>query len=291
MGSKLPVLATTKQAYRLIRNHLLLHLKAIWPPIVFLVLAEFLFHKMVGNADNLSEVISALFGSPWYELGGAVLAWLAGLKFLLSFSISWRRRLLLGEKFDPFYFKRPFWLYLAFLLVTYGWILVVLALPILLTLPMTARRTSACVTGDIARCFGGLALPGVVLVAVACAFVVWGIIRQVPYFTVLTLGGSGWRGSVSVMRGNVLRYGTAWLLAMLPIMALNFALDRVVSMSGANVAQTSVALGEASFRQAMLFLHFSLGASIGAITYSVLLANRAPDELGYHMEKSGRSET
>ncbi len=271
MPSRLPVFATTKRAYRLIQNHLLLHLKAIWPPIVFLVLAEFLFHKMVGNAHSLSAVISALFGSPWYELAGAVLAWLTGLKFLLSFSISWRRHLLLSEKFDPFYFKRPFWRYVGFLLVTYGWMLVVLALPILLTLTVTARRASACVIGDIGRCFGGLAVPGAVFLAVVCAFILWGIIRQIPYFTVLALGGSGWRRSVSVMRGNVLRYGTAWMLAMLPIMALNFALDRVVSMSGVDVAQTSVALGEAAFRQAMLFLHFSLGASIGAITYAALL--------------------
>jgi hypothetical protein len=62
---------------------------------------------------------------------GATVAWLIGLKFLLSFSISWRRHLLLGEKFDPFFFKLPFWKYLGYLVLTYAWAVPVLALSFL----------------------------------------------------------------------------------------------------------------------------------------------------------------
>ena len=96
MPRKLPVFATTKQAYILLWRHLGLHAKAIWSPIVFLAAAEFAYHKMIGDAHTLSGKLSAALASPWY-LVGAALAWLAGLKFLLSFSISWRRHLLLGE--------------------------------------------------------------------------------------------------------------------------------------------------------------------------------------------------
>ncbi len=60
----LPVFATTKQAYALLWRYWWLHVKAIWPPIVFLVTAEFLYHKMVGNSHGLSEKWHALLTAP-----------------------------------------------------------------------------------------------------------------------------------------------------------------------------------------------------------------------------------
>lgn len=127
----LPILATAVKAYELLWRCRGLHAKAIWPPVVFLVLAEFLYHRMVGEAHGPSARWHAVLASPWYMPTGATVAWLIGLKFLLSFSISWRRHLLLGEKFDPFFFKLPFWKYLGYLVLTYAWAVPVLALSFL----------------------------------------------------------------------------------------------------------------------------------------------------------------
>ena len=278
MPRKLPVFATTKQAYILLWRHLGLHAKAIWSPIVFLAAAEFAYHKMIGDAHTLSGKLSAALASPWY-LVGAALAWLAGLKFLLSFSISWRRHLLLGEEFDPFYFKKPFWMYLGFLILTYVWALAILAISLVPGSASLIGRTSVCdePTGLWQRlgCTSGTAWWGMLVPGLAIVVILWAIIRQVPYFTVLTLDERqrGWKQSVSVMRGNVLQYAVAWVLAMLPIMALSFLLDFAAQAFGIDVTKTMVVLGESAFRQATLFLRFSLGASIGALTYTALLRN------------------
>ena len=266
----LPVAGSAARAYALLWRHCLLHAKAIWPPVLFLVAAEFLYHRIVGNAHGLAAMWQATLAAPWYMPLGAAVAWLAGLKFLLSFSISWRRHLLLGERFDPFFFKAPFWRYLGFLLLTYAWLL---ALAVLATL---------C-AGLLAAALGhGWAIGALVLAGLpAAALALWAIIRQVPFFTVLALGASrpGWRDAVRAMRGSGWRYLVAFVLAMLPIAILNLLLDTLLTRIGADRHAVPVALGEAAFRQAMLFLHFSLGASLGAIATTTLFPD-LPDHAG-----------
>lgn len=259
------MLATVARTYRLLWRHRMLHAKAIWPPVVFLVTAEFLYHRVIGSAHGMSDRLHAALAAPWYVLAGAVLAWLIGLKFLLSFSISWRRHLLLRERFDPFFFKRPFWKYLAFLVFTYVWAIPVLAIASLPAIVLPARHA-----------FIGNNRVALILPVIAALFAVWAIIRQVPYFTILALGmrRPGWRSSAVAMRGVALRYATIWLMVMLPIAALNLLLDFGLQLAHADPHQIPVALGESAFRQAMLFLHFSLGASLGAFTYVATL----PDE-------------
>lgn len=265
-SERLPVLATAGQAYRLLWRHRRLHAKAIWPPVVFLVAAEFLYHRVIGNADGLSGMWQAVLAAPWYVVAGAMLAWLIGLKFLLSFSISWRRRLLLRETFDPFFFKAPFWRYLGFLVLTYLWAVPVLAISLLPAGLLAGSRS-------VAAADRAALIPVTLVVLLVVLLVVWAIIRQVPYFTALALDPPqpGWRNGVAAMRGNVLRYAAAWIMAMLPVAALNLLLDAGLQASGADRHLASVALGESAFRQAMLFLHFSLGASIGAFTYTVAI--------------------
>jgi hypothetical protein len=73
------------------------------------------------------------------------------------------------------------------------------------------------------------------------------------------------------MRGNVLSHLVTWVLAMLPLAMLNTLMDFGLQYLGATPHLVPVALGEAVFRQAMLFLHFSLGASIGAFTYTAVV--------------------
>jgi hypothetical protein len=262
LSQSLPVFSTVKQAYALLWQHRLLHAKAIWPPVVFLVAAEFIYHRVMGNAEGLMGRWQAILSAPWYMPPAAVVAWLAGLKFLLSFSISWRRHLLLEEKFDPFFFKAPFWRYLGFLLLTYAWVvpLVLLSLVPAGLIAATGARIEAAIAAI------ALGLP-------AIAFVVWGIVRQVPFFTGLTLDPPrpGWRESAGAMRGTVTRYVATFVLAMLPVVALNFLLDLGLQLTGADRHAGHVALGESAFRQAMLFVHFSLGASIGAVTTMLVL--------------------
>ena len=89
-GKTLPVLATAGQAYALLWQHRFLHAKAIWPPVVFLVTAEFLYHRVVGNAEGLSGKWQAILVAPWYMPAAMIVAWLAGLKFLLSSGLSAR---------------------------------------------------------------------------------------------------------------------------------------------------------------------------------------------------------
>ncbi|MGI4745551.1 MAG: hypothetical protein ACRYGI_19465 [Janthinobacterium lividum] len=263
----LPMFATVARTYRLLWRHRLLHAKAIWPPVVFLVTAEFLYHRVIGTAHGMMDRLHAALAAPWYVLAGTAFAWLLGLKFLLSFSISWRRHLLLREKFDPFFFKRPFWKYLAFLLLTYVWAIPVLAISLVPALLLATQRTS---TGT------GINYAVLVLPVVAGVIILLAIIRQVPHFTVLALGmrRPGWRHSVIAMRGIALRYATIWLMVMLPIALLNLLLDFGLQLAHADPHRIPVALGESAFRQAMLFLHFSLGASLGALTYVATL----PDE-------------
>ena len=266
----LPAAGSSARAYALLWRHRFLHAKAIWPPVLFLVTAEFLYHRILGNAHGLAAMWQAALAAPWYMPLGAVAAWLAGLKFLLSFSISWRRHLLLGERFDPFFFKAPFWRYLGFLLLTYAWIV---ALAVLAAL---GAGLLAAALGR-AHWIGALILAGLPATALA----LWVIIRQVPFFTVLALGASrpGWRDAVRAMRGSGWRYLLAFVLAMLPIAALDLLLDTVLTWIGADRHAVPVALGEAAFRQAMLFLHFSLGASLGAIATTTLLPD-LPDHAG-----------
>jgi hypothetical protein len=78
----LPTVATVGKAYQLLWRYRGLHAKAIWPPLVFLVLAEFLYHRIVGNAHGLSEKWHAMLAASWYMPTSAAVAWLIGLKFL-----------------------------------------------------------------------------------------------------------------------------------------------------------------------------------------------------------------
>lgn len=263
----LPMLATVARTYRLLWRHRVLHAKAIWPPVVFLVTAEFLYHRVIGTAHGTMHRLHAVLAAPWYVIAGAALAWLLGLKFLLSFSISWRRHLLLRETFDPFFFKRPFWKYLGLLLLTYLWAIPVLAISSLPELVLVFRPASTST---------GASHLLLILPAVVSLVILWAIIRQVPYFTILAIGRRrpSWRSSVIAMRGFALRYAAIWLMVMLPVAALNMLLDFGLHLAHADPHQVAVALGEATFRQAMLFLHFSLGASLGALTYVATL----PDE-------------
>ena len=264
----LPVFASVRQAYGLLWRHRVLHARAIWPPVLFLVCAEFLYHRVIGNAHGLSEMWNAAIAAHWYVLLGAALAWLAGLKFLLSFSVSWRRHLMLGERFDPFFFHAPFWKYLGFLVLTYVWAMPLLAISFLPAVLLASRHASATA--------GKLAL---IPVLVAVLLILWAIVRQVPYFNVLTLDPPqpGWRRSITAMRGNAVRYAAIWVMAMLPIIGLNALLDFGLEVSGADRHLVAVALGESVFRQAMLFVHFSLGASIGLLTYTATLAAGQPE--------------
>lgn len=261
-GRTISVLATARRAYALLWQHRVLHAKAIWPPVVFLVAAEFLYHRMVGNAEGLAGRWHAILSAPWYMPAAAIVAWLAGLKFLLSFSISWRRHLLLGERFDPFFFKAPFWRYLGLLLLTYVWVV-----PLVLLSLVPAALLAA------AHARLGAVIAAIALGVPTVALVVWGVVRQVPFFTGLALGPPqpSWRQSTGAMRGTVARYVASFVLAMLPVVALNTLLDLGLNLAGADRHSVGVALGESAFRQAMLFVHFSLGASIGALTTLAVL--------------------
>jgi hypothetical protein len=79
------------------------------------------------------------------------------------------------------------------------------------------------------------------------------------------------------MSHNVLRYLAVWLLAMLPVIALSQLVTLANHAFGIDVAATPVALAESAFRQACLFVHFSLGASIGMMTYAALVQGRGPE--------------
>ncbi len=280
----LPVPGLAGRAYSLLWEHRLLHARAIWPPVLFLVAAEFLYHRIVGNAGSLTEMWRAMRAAPWWMPAGAALFWLAGLKFLLSFSISWRRHLLLDERFDPFFFKAPFWRYLGFLLLVYAAILLLAALllppgvasyleaVLMLTMIRFALVQAVGVSpSDVG--FAALAIGVLVGILLLLLLVVRLILRQVPFFTILSLDPPqpGWRDAVRAMRGSAWRYLAAFVLAMLPVVALDLLLDAGLTRAGADRHSVPVALGEAAFRQAMLFVHFSLGASIGAITTTTVL--------------------
>ncbi len=258
----LPVFRTVGRAYSLLWEHRRLHLKAIWPPVVFLVAAEFLYHRIMGNAAGAADRFHAVLAAPWYMPLAAVVAWLAGLKFLLSFSISWRRHLLLGERFDPFFFRAPFWRYLGFLLLTYAWIVPLLLLSLVLGGVLAMHHASPI--GELAALLAMLA---------AVVFAIWGVVRQVPFFTALTFDRPipGWRDCVRAMRGTVLRYVAAFVIAMLPVVLLNLVLDTGLKLAGADRHAVHVGLGESAFRQAMLFIHFALGAALGAITTTTVI--------------------
>ena len=257
----LPVLRTVARAYALLWADRVLLGKAIWPPVVFLVIAEFLYHRIVGNAGGWDRVF-AILDAPWYMLAGVAVAWLAGLKFLLSFSISWRRHLLFNDRFDSLFFKRPFWRYLGFLVLTYVWIV---PLVLLSALPAAALAFRQAPRIEVAAAS--------LLPVAAILFAVWGVVRQVPFFTALTYDRrpASWTRCVHVMRGTVWRYLAIFVFAMLPVVALNFLLDAGLNAAHADRHAVHVALGESAFRQAMLFIHFALGAAIGAITTTAVL--------------------
>ncbi len=58
---------------------------------------------------------------------------------------------------------------------------------------------------------------------------------------------------------------------MVPVAALDLLLDAMLTRIGPDRHSVPVALGKSAFRQAMLFVHFSLGASIGAVTTMTML--------------------
>ncbi len=281
-SGRVPVWSTVGQAYGLLWRHRLLHAKAIWPPIVFLVTAEVCYRKIFHGGDTPDKIWSTLGEAPWYWIAGLALCWLAGLKFLLSFSISWRRHLALGEKFDPFFFKRPFWKYLLLLVKSYVLLaigilpmLIALQLPYFIILLVWATLTNSTVSSmeninrwpipyTLIYFRVGLAI---LLFAELCL-----LVRFLLLFTSQALGGDlKWRRCFQLMRGNVLRYLGVWLLAMTPILAFNEALGLAVKALGLDVSTLPVALFEGVFRQAALFVHFSLGASIGLMFYKRLV--------------------
>ena len=121
-------------------------------------------------------------------------------------------------------------------------------------------------------------LPAAFLLPVAAGLlVIWGVVRQVPFFTALTLDPPhpGWDACARAMRGTVLRYAVIFVTAMLPVVLLNFLLDTGLKLAGADRHAVHVALGESAFRQAMLFIHFALGAAIGAITTTTVIEVRS----------------
>ena len=81
------------------------------------------------------------------------------------------------------------------------------------------------------------------------------------------------------MHRNVLRYLAIWLLVMLPVFAATELVSLLNHAFDIDVASTPVALAESAFRQACLFVHFSLGASIGMMTYAALVLDRRPETI------------
>ena len=279
--ARVPVWPTVCDAYRLIWTHRLLHAKAIWAPIAFLVTAEVCYRRIFHGGDTLDKIWSTLGEAPWYWIAGLALCWLAGLKFLLSFSISWRRHLALGETFNPFYFKRPFWRYLLNLVGLYGgvllWAMFLSGLWIsVFGVSLHTNGTSETALTFSASDFLQFDAPFCVLLA----SVLWGITRSVPRFTAIALAVKtkaghehahpGFRTSVRLMQGNVSHYLAAWLLAMAPVIAFTFVLGNIWKALGLDLATLQVALADSVLRQAALFVHFSLGASIGLLFYQHL---------------------
>ncbi len=289
--ARLPVWATVKRAYGLLWDHRRLHAKAVWPPIVFLVAAEFIFHKTVGDARGLDGLENALSGASWYKLAAIGMLWLAGLKFLLSFSISWRRHVMLEEEFDPFFFKKPFWLYLIRLVGIYtlsviyavGTIFSILTIVgIVFFFRVSFAHAMSPKSDVVAPTFWQVTdiLPYVfVFYLCICSLVA---LRRIMYLNNVILknvSDFGVRTSILVIRGSQIRYLAVWLLAMFPIVALTQLLSLANHVLEIDVAATPVALAESAFRQACLFIHFSLGASIGMMTYAALVQGRGPETI------------
>ena len=311
--------ATVKTAYRLLWTHRALHAKAIWPPIVFLVAAEFIFHKVVGDAQGFSQLINALGDAHWYWLAAIAVLWLAGLKFLLSFSISWRRHILLGEKFAPFFFRRPFWKYLALLAANY----LVVALVLFSVIDLIEQSSSLVM--NVRHCtysgfpssnrfdggYGNVTCPATIMRPAYSCFstddsklntcpddpdhsviidVVLGIVGlcialcaalQVLAFNRLALSAEppNLNNGIKLMSVNLHRYLAVWSVTMLPVFALSELVSLTNHVFDIDVSITPIALAESALRQACLFVHFSLGASIGMLTYVRLVQGRGVEYL------------
>jgi hypothetical protein len=269
----LPVIATIRRAYELLWEHRRVELRLMLAPLVLLAVAMSLQTRIVGSAQTVQEIMAITEQTP----PGLMFAWFAtmglGAALLISFSVSWRRFLLLRETPSAFYFHRPFWRYLGLTTVFYMGLLLALvmtALLIVFLLYLTGLHDHPLILRVV--------FTGTLIVALA-VFVGW-IVRHILLFTAITVDNRGltWRDAAEAMQGNVIRYCLVWAGTIAPVLFISNIIAYALAFSGLDLLSLPGIIAFSLVQSLVSVLQIGLGSSLGALIYDFLLRGGGPKQ-------------
>jgi hypothetical protein len=267
----LPVLATIRRAYELLWDNRRIELRLMLAPFVLLAVAMALQTRIVGGAETVQDMVGAIDQAP----PGLMFAWFAtmalGAALLISFSVAWRRFLLLKEPPSTFYFQRPFWRYLGFTTAFYLGLTLALfttALLIAFLIYLSGLQDHPLILRAVFT---------IALVAALAAFVGW-IVRYILLFTAITVDNRGltWHGAAEAMQGNVIRYCLVWAGTITPVLLASNLIAYALAFAGLDLLSIPGAIAFSLVQSFVSVLQIGLGASLGALIYDFLLRGGGP---------------
>ncbi len=266
---RLPVFLTLRRAAQLMWIHRKLQFHLAVPPVLLLAaVAALATDKLAGaKPEQVADILKGIPAGHWLPW---IAAGLAGIVLLLMFSVSWRRYLLLDIPPAAVIVARPFRRYLVMFVIAYfgvtfaGMILMNILLGLL---QLGSGKDAFALPVISALCM--------LLSMVTAMFLV---VRYILLFTASTVENytMTFREAGAFMKGNVLRYGTTWALAILGVNFLNNVLSEI---DGALFAPGnlfgSIVMG--LITAATMFASCSLTSSIAALAYDFLVNGGGPD--------------
>ncbi len=220
-------------------------------------------------AGNLSDRAPRLVHQlrPLLEPAATVLA--------LSFSVSWRRYLLLGEPPSLLYFRDPFWSYtVAVFLTGLVFVALIVALATRLDLPLGTPQDRSTFhvlpSVDLSEAGGNT-----VVVVLCCLPPLWVVLRHAPYYTARALGDAGltWTHASYLMRAYVFDYALAWMLAGAPFILAQAAVAWLWIEAAQHGLLRGASLGFAFAQELLGFAWLAATSAVGTVFYQTFHDN------------------
>ncbi len=222
----------------------------------------------------------------------AALAGMLGLLVGLSFTVSWRRHLLLGTKPGIIYFDAPYWNYFGtFLLLSlvYGLIATVCYIPAsIVVAPLLSKMVvlppGGVAGNDIPKIDPSLVSDGqwvviTILLVMPLVPPFWWMIRRIIVLSARAAGDMEmtWKQASTLMRGKVLGYCGAWFLTCALFLLVEVAGYALIYRSGAGILPMPLNIAVSIAYQFAAFAVMACASYVSATYYSHL-TGRVHDE-------------
>ncbi len=279
VGRPLLVMATVRRAYEILWQNRALLMRLLLLPLILLTAAIALESRIFGDAMTPMEMRAAVAAAPH----SMMLSWAAtmslGVATMLSFSVSWRRHLLLQEQPSAHYFANPFWRYLGFGVAIYLGAL----LYFLVTFALVGGVLTVVGLKGEPTLF--IAIAALCIILISGAFIFW-LVRHILLFTGVCVDNRdlAWKQASALMRGNVWRFIGIWSLMWLPISFGSDIIAIVLASLGLDLGTIAGALTIGFLQAVAILLQVVIGSSAGALIYDYLVRGGGPARSTYSIQ-------